>query len=131
MFHPGVAQIDCRDCQKYVYDFVTGKRKTYAQGKRDRPRPASTPPPCHKCPKESPEKAHEHELSAKNWRTLALYQQVRASSGACLSDEMKRDALLMKNLATIDALFRRWEREQQAVVLATEIVRLGGVSGKW
>ena len=124
LFHPGVAVIDCRDCQKFIYDFATGQRKTYAQGTRDRLRPANTPPPCHKCPKQSPQQSHEHELSAKNWRTLSLYQQVRASRGACLTDAMKNDGLLMKNLATIDALFRRWEREQQASAVAFEVVRL-------
>jgi len=117
--------VDCRDCRKYVYDFDTGERKTYRAGPRreERPmlRPGTDGPPCEKCPMESPQKAHEHLLSRRNWETFRLYQQVRATGGACLNAAERQDPLLAHNLALIDNIYRQWEAMQLATHVALAI----------
>ena len=114
LFHPGPAAVPCGDCQKYVYRVdaagrVTPERLQHAG--QDWLRPTGVPPPCGKCPKRSPQQAHEHELSPKNRRTLELYFRVRATFGTCLTERMRRDALLASNLALVDCVVRRWERK--------------------
>lgn len=71
-----------------------------------------TAPPCKTCPKESPEKAREHELSIKNLRTLDLYYVTRAMNGMNLPDEMRYDEILQHNFSVIDRIVRTYESER-------------------
>ena len=118
LFHPALAAIACEDCQKWMYDFETGERETYRAGPSREEKlktwPRGTGPQCATCPKESPAKEREHMLSAKNWRTLMIYQEVRATGGHCLTDAERTDRILRRNLATIDGLVRI--REHQRLV---------------
>ena len=128
LFHPGAAKIDCRLCQRFIFDHEKGTLKTYRAGPNREKRPCVRPkgmlPPCDKCPKGSPSEAHEHHLSRKNWQTFEFYQQVRATGGACLTDRMRMDRLLMQNLAIVDGLYRRFEREQLGIELAYQVALL-------
>lgn len=115
LFHPGVAKIDCGDCQKRLYDLETGEPKTYRAGpNRELRYYEGQPPPCkqpgNSCPKGSPETAHEHELSDKNWRVLNLYRRGRVTG----FENVTIDALLAENLAIVDELYRSWERWRAA-----------------
>lgn len=120
-YHPGPASVDCEDCKRYVYDLERGVRRTYKSGAKrtERPqlRPKGTPLQCAQCPKESPERARVLVLSPRNRLTLRLYEEVRATSGVCLTDAMKRDRVLMRNLADLSELDRARERR----LLAEEI----------
>jgi len=128
LFHPGVARIDCEDCKRWIYDLETGKRKTYRSGpereEKDQVRPKGVPTPCDKCAKGSPKKAEECQLSVRNYRTLALHSEVRATAGACLSKRARRDRLLLWNLAIVDGLVREWERKRAAEELANQVAML-------
>lgn len=149
LLHPGVLRIDCADCQRYIYDLETGERKTYRSGsKREQTpmlRPAASDPPCHKCPKKGAGVADTSHrpgdceggedlragrceggeiLRPRHWRTLAIYQKVRATMGVFLTSRMRRDALLMRNLAAIDELYRQFDRRQLATELAHEVALL-------
>lgn len=84
-------------------------------------RPPKTPTPCEQCPKQSPEKAHEHELSDKNWRAYVHYQQARAVG---LTDEERADPLVRRNFAIIDELKRQHEASQAAKMTAAELARV-------
>lgn len=79
-------------------------------------RTKDSPPPCafddKACPKGSPAEEAMHLLSAENRLTWQIYREVRATNGACLTDEMRRDALLMQNLSYLDELVRIHERRQ-------------------
>lgn len=111
LFHPVMAQISCSECQKVVYDFDTGEKITICNGSL--PMLRVLPPPCEKCPKQSPRHEAEFVLSDRNLRTLRLYYEVRATGGACLSEAERQDRLLTRNLYTIDRLVREFERKQQ------------------
>lgn len=128
LFHPGAAAIDCDDCRKHEYDLTTGKPITYHAGpKREEKikiRPPGTFAPCEQCPKKSPENAKRIALSLKNWKTLAIYRQVKATCGACLTDAMRNDRLLMKNMASIDVVYQAFERQQQAKAQAAQLSHL-------
>ena len=113
LHHPALAGLSCEDCHKWVHDFETGKKKTYRSGP-DRVEivqtwPKGMGPPCKTCPKQSPAKEREHMLSAKNWRTLLLYQQIRLTGA---TDDERNDRILRRNLATIDALVRNYEHHR-------------------
>lgn len=134
LFYPALTQFSCADCQRFVYDVDwangcvgTGKRKTYCGGTRDVARTAGTPPPCafdkDACPKGSPAEEAEHLLSADNAQTWQLYREVKATGGACLTDEMKRDQLLMRNLALIDQLAEARQRQQLGREIAGQVAR--------
>jgi hypothetical protein len=84
-------------------------------------RPAKTPPPCRQCPKESPEKAHEHELSEKNWRAYAHYQQMRAVGP---TSEERADPIVRRNAAIIDQVVRQQEAKQAAQMTAGELAKV-------
>jgi len=74
-------------------------------------------PPCQTCPKISPERAHEFELTEKNWRALAFYKKVKATNGACLSVESANDRFVARNLAILDRIFEAYERKLQTDLL--------------
>lgn len=101
----------------------TGKRKRHANGTIDTLRPKQVPPPCSKCPKESPEKEQEHKLSERNRKLVRLFREVKATNGARLTEGMKRDQLLMTNLAIIGQLYETYERNELADMLAARIIR--------
>ena len=89
-------------------------------------RPAGTSPPCHQCPKQSPQEAHKYELSLKNIRTLAMYFQQRATSGVCLSEAERSDAIVRQNIGIIEQAF--WthseaKRDEVAALLPAAIAR--------
>ena len=122
LFHPFLAGLACEDCQRWIYDFETGEKQTYKSGPNrveiQRTWPKGTGPPCKTCPKGSPAEEHEHILSLKNWRTLMIYQQVRATSGHCLNDAERMDRILRQNLATIDTLVRLHEHQRLVMDLS-------------
>lgn len=105
----------------------TGDVKTYratVDGERKElpcVRPAKSPPPCLTCPKQSPEKAHEHELSEKNWRAYAHYQQARAVG---LDEDERHDPIVRRNFGIIDPIVRQQEARQSARMIATELARV-------
>lgn len=109
--HPVVAQIPCSECLKFVYDFDTGEQVTICEGTI--PMVRALPPPCEKCPKQSPEREREFILSDRNLKTLRLYHEVQATSGQCLSEREKADRVLTRNLQTIHRLYKQQERRQQ------------------
>src|SRR4051812_34267113 len=101
MLHPAIARIKCSDCFKFSYNFETGERETFlgVDGTRvDVERPRTVPPPCHNCPKGSPENEENCTLSEKNLATLILYRQMRATGGRCLWDHEAADELLASNM---------------------------------
>ena len=110
--------MDCEDCKRYVYDLERGERKTYRSGaarvELPQARLAGMPMQCGDCPKESPERGRDLKLSERNLRMLDLYEEVRATGGACLTDAMKRDRVLMRNMADMAALDRARERRKLA-----------------
>lgn len=105
LFHPGAASIDCRDCQSFIYDLETGRRQTYRAGPtlEEKPcrRPAGSPTPCHRCPKQSPENARRRQLSQRNLFTWELFRRHRA---AALPHDLFADATLAGNFADLQEL---------------------------
>ena len=122
MFHPALAAIACKDCQRQMHNLETGEPETYRSGptREEVPKlwPRGTGPPCKTCPKGSPAEERDHVLTAKNWRTLKIYQQVRATGGHCLTDAERVDPILRQNLATIDVLVRAHEHQRLVIDLS-------------
>lgn len=105
--HPEVAARKCDDCKQWMY-LENGKIHT----RGGKPVPRSGPTPCRTCPKKSPEEAHQYELSVKNKQALQFYYTTRAMSGANLTDEMRRDAIIQRNMCLIDQILRPLEAEK-------------------
>lgn len=113
LFHPGVARIDCTDCQKRLYSLETGELVTYKAGALGLKHYDVTEAPCQRgevCPKESPERAHLHLLSERNWRAVTAYRRGRAVG----FEHVLKDDLFAENMAIIDGLVRSWERSRAA-----------------
>lgn len=106
-----------------MYDEKTGERQKTRLGD-PLPRPAIQPPVCRLCPKKSPAEAWQHELSAKNEETWALYQQLKAAPYLC-PEEWRGDPILMRNLSLCrrveDAVAER--REQLGELRARAMLR--------
>jgi hypothetical protein len=77
--HPKVAHIDCDDCKKHVYNLKSGKRLTYETDEGMLPILRVDDPPCHVCPKKSPENGKRLKLSDRNRRFVDFYYRVHAS----------------------------------------------------
>lgn len=125
LFHPGVARIDCGDCQLRWYDMQTGEPKTYTIGEPPLQKTYDGPQYCpckrgEKCPKESPEKAKDYELRPENWQALRAWKRHRAAPyGPDDLDELDREIF-----TTIDAIFREWESSIAAKRMAVELADL-------
>lgn len=117
--HPHLAGLTCGECQTWIYDLETGKQ--IERGGRPQRRLPGQATPCHICPKESPERAREHELTDENWRTLRLFLQNRALAGHLLTAEEKADPLLVWLFSLIDNMIRQWESKETARALAGSI----------
>ncbi len=104
-----------------MYDLETGERATVCNGLVDviRPKgPSGVPePPCHKCPKGSPEREREFELTPANLKTYQLYLEVQATAGARLTETMKQDRWLMRNLALVHRIAEAAKQTKQDELL--------------
>ena len=134
LLHPGVAKIDCRDCQRRLYDLETGEPKYYRAGPNREKRYYDGPkhkPPCATpedvgggCPKGSPQEAHKHELTEENWRTWELYQQSRATHGQCLTEAERSDVLLPIAFSLLERITSAAERRAAANETAAALLPL-------
>ena len=128
MHYPELAALPCTTCKRYMIDYDwdthtgTGQIKRWGKSPEMRAkfqeRAAGVPMPCDRCPKESPEKEHEHVLSEKNERTYSVYLEVQASFGQCLGDEEREDALLRRNLAIVGNIARQVDQDRLAEKIA-------------
>lgn len=123
LFHPGAASIDCAECQKWAFNIETGEKQTFKSGPTRELLPMALgpndAPPCHKCPKGSPEKAKELELSEKNWAAFAHYEE---SKVAGLSEEERRDPIIRRNMALIERIVSEKRNGDQARNLAEALI---------
>jgi hypothetical protein len=128
---PVLARLPCAECQTYRIDYDwehhrgTGNREKSCgeDWKREGPDlPICMNPDGSKaldehgaarCPKGHPREEHESRLSPRNRATLEIYQQVQATNGACLTEQMRRDKLLMRNLSIVHRVVEA-ARQQQA-----------------
>lgn len=126
--HPEVAAVDCGDCQKWVYDPKTWKKVT--RGGQPVLRPGL--PPCHTCPKKSPQHARQLILTTANRKTVQIYFEVRATAGKCLTDREAKDVTLKRNLSLVDRIIRREEMQGAmagALLPLLPAIAIGTVTG--
>ncbi len=113
-----MASIDCRDCQRKLYDLKTGQPVTYIVGPNDELGYEDGPdhkPQCRTgegCPKGSPEEAHRHELSRRNRQKLATYRAVKVL-GMGVVDPFVVDQTFADTMAVIDQFMTTRERNKQ------------------
>jgi hypothetical protein len=117
--HPSLAQRSCDDCRKYVYERENSEPKQWPPGTgQPMLRPANSPTPCETCPKcfgwdvKSPEMGKLSELSEKNQRALAVFHQVQATHGRCLTQREATDPVLSRNLGIIQDVLERDKRRR-------------------
>jgi len=122
LFHPEAAGLSCEECKQWIYDIKTGKKMT--RGGRSQRRQPGQATPCHECPKGSPEKAKESELSTKNWRTWDLYRRDKAIG--CLTQQQRQDRILQRNFLIVDQIYQAWTQRQAAEGLAEQLAVLFG-----
>ena len=106
---PEVHDLDCRECSLYIYDPKDWKPVLRGGQKQRR---FGMPPPCAQCPKESPAKAAQHELSVKNREAVHFYLSQRAMNWQGLSEDERQDQVLQRNMAIVDSIMRRFESQQ-------------------
>ncbi len=99
--YPGVASIDCRDCQKYVYDLDSGLKisdeDTGEFIQRD------DPPPCSSCPKGEVDYDFVRlGLDPRNERLYRLYQAVKIAGGVVIPQHLLGCETFSANLVLID-----------------------------
>jgi len=81
-----------------------------------------SPTPCAQCPKESPQKEDEHELSEKNHRAVGFYAAERAAGG--LDPRFRDDALVRETMRIIDTIVRQYEASEQARAMSGSLAGL-------
>lgn len=115
---PALLKFSCAECQQFVYDLETGERQKTCNGLVDVLRikgPDGKPnTPCKECPKESPEREAEFILTDANRRTYQLYLEVQATAGARLTDAMRQDRWLLRNLAIVHRVVEESKQAMQA-----------------
>lgn len=124
LFHPGAASIPCEKCKEFVFDLETGEQQTYQSGPQRKELPllrAGSPTPCHVCPKESPEKAKEVELSEKNWQAWNFYTQAKATG---LTEVERADPIVRQAFALLDPILRAANAKQDAGFVALELAKV-------
>lgn len=124
LFHNGAASIPCEQCKEFVFNIETGEKQTYKSGPERKELPllrSGSPTPCDSCPKESPERAKEMELTPKNWQAFQWYQEARATG---LSDAEKNDPIVRRIFAALDPVTRAFAAKQDAGFVAAELAKL-------
>lgn len=111
----------CSECKQWVYG-DNGEGPVYRLGKKVA---RVGPPPCWSCPKKSPEQAHEFELSKQGFELYNLYRKVKATSGACLTDEQRSSSILAGRLALIDTIVEADKAANLAKQVAAGSARIG------
>ncbi|MDE2470458.1 MAG: hypothetical protein KGL35_17360 [Bradyrhizobium sp.] len=120
----------CAVCQKYLVKYSwssaegSGEPLTYQSGPNEwLPvlRQPNQPAPCDKCPKESPEKEHEHILTAANYRALWHYREHRAVGFRGLSEEELADSVVRQNFELLNAAFERLAARRQGDMVGSSI----------
>jgi hypothetical protein len=107
---PEIHDLSCRDCLQWIYD----PDKNWAPTLRgDQKQRRFTPPPCKRCPKQSPAKAHQFEISARNIAAVRHFLMHRAMNFAALSELEKRDPIVQRNFEIIDQVFREFEKASE------------------
>lgn len=126
--HPQVAMIPCSECQKWIYDFSTGRRKTVRCGpeRKEEPIEQGPDPPCKqglsfKCPKGSPEEEADHILTPANQRILDLYRRGKLTNFA----GMELDMLTLELLAVVDLIYSEYQIRATADASNSALDRLG------
>lgn len=99
--------------QRYETDERGGKILT--RGGKRVPR-GTTPPPCHACPKKSPEQAKDYELTQRNIRMYEMYLKSQATGGMCLGD-LAHDPIIQRDFAIIHQICTMI-RDSRAEILA-------------
>ena len=122
LHHPALARVRCSDCAKYVYD-EHWKRETFEAGSVDNILPVLRhgPTPCQsgvECPKGSPEQEHEHLLSRRNDRMLAVYLESKATGHRRPADKLRRWAF-----SFLDSIYSDWERQDLAEKVIYQLAR--------
>jgi len=109
--NPQLADLSCAECQKWVYEIPSGQPQLFEgpDGRKTERIPRAAPPPCDRCPKESPEREHLYVLSDKNYRTLKLHERFRTGVYP-LPKYLAGDPLLAENFAIIDEVIERGKR---------------------
>lgn len=120
----------CATCKKYLVKYSwstgegTGEPLTYQSGPNEwQPvlRQPNQPTPCDKCPKESPEKEHEHILTERSLQALQHYREHKAIGFRGLSEEELADSVVRQNFELLNAAFERMAARRQGDVVAGSI----------
>jgi hypothetical protein len=90
VLHPEVATRSCDECKRFVFD---DNGKKMMRGGNPVPRQPGANPPCRTCPKISPENEKNCTLSEKNWKTIQLWYQSKATGGNVPLDDIARENL--------------------------------------
>lgn len=124
---PALHNLDCKTCWLYaIHDDTKKPIERRGNTGEFQKRGRGIAPPCKQCPKESPEKAAQHELSDKNWEAYQFYLRHRAMNFNGLTKAEKQDPIVQRNMRIIDEVMREVEsrKQTQALMLTMQALML-------
>lgn len=113
--HPGVYQIDCRDCQKFVYDLETGEKSYDEEAEEYLER--GDQPPCSSCPKKKIDLDGKLKLHAKNEQLYQLYKLIKIVGGTHVPKHLIGCDVFNERIVLIDEVVAAAEAEHKALVI--------------
>lgn len=107
---PAIHDLPCRECIQFLYDPSKDWAPVLRGGRKQR---RFTKPPCQVCPKQSPDHAHQFELSPRNIMAVRHYLLHRAMNFNGLTDAEKSDPIVQRNFEIIDQVFREFDKASE------------------
>jgi hypothetical protein len=99
--YPGVAEIDCRDCQKYVYDLDYGNK--IIDEEINQPIERDVPPECSSCPKGEVDYDFARlGLDPRNEKLYSLYRAVKIAGGVVIPSHLVQCEIFRSNLVLVE-----------------------------
>jgi hypothetical protein len=119
--NPRLSRLRCDECQRYVYNIPAGTPETFEGASGEEKILRAAPPPCHECPKGSPDNDHLYQLSWKNHRAVTLYRRVR-SGVMPIPPHLECCPLLADVFSAIDDVLQAANAELRGRELSTGIM---------
>lgn len=129
MRHPLLSQLDCAQCQKWLYKIPWGIPDTYEGPDGEavmQERPPGSTPPCHVCPKSvdgGPDHDGLYQISNENAMLLEICKRAD-SPGYLLPQHLQNDPLFAERYAVVAKIIRDGERSVDNENMCNELARL-------
>lgn len=130
LYHPIAAAIDCHDCQRFDYDFKTGKRAAQVHEFHKIHREIQKTVPlqqCGDCPKKSPENAERLKLTDEHHEIINLFFECRTMNWQGVPQPVLNCWVLRRLFVQMEAIYSEVQKQrEQAALIRTLASVMGG-----